>query len=197
MNRLVGYLRRLSWRVARGVARYGFVETGMSVCVHSINSRDRGQMVGYLGLGLSLGKWPQPSLCHCKVLGWLWPCSGSSSRTVSTGAAGNGRTSGLGMATTSGSTGCHSPSSGSGTPVLTKKVIGPPCPSRHVADRLSPATIEQHPDSRYPRTGFRYSLRSTYVPPHAGAYSPGSAHAVPDGFPNFVLGSGQLRRWSG
>ena len=33
MNRLVGYLRRLSWRVARGVARYGFVETGMSVCV--------------------------------------------------------------------------------------------------------------------------------------------------------------------
>ena len=86
-------------------------------------------MVGYLGLGLSLGKWPQPSLCHCKVLGWLWLCSGSSGRTVSTGAAGNGRTSSLGVSTTSGSAGCHSPSSGSGTPVLTKKVIGPPCPS--------------------------------------------------------------------
>ena len=150
-------------------------------------------MVGYLGLGLSLGKWPQPSLCHCKVLGWLWLCSGSSGRTVSTGAAGNGRTSSLGVSTTSGSAGCHSPSSGSGTPVVTKKVIGPPCPSRHVADRLSPATIEQHPDRTDPcrvvLAVCRDPLKLFHMPEFV--FLAPLAEGLPDRFPNFVLGRGQ------
>ena len=60
-------------------------------------------------------------------------------------------------------------------------------------DRLSPATIEKHPDSRYPRTVV-FAIRCN---PLKFLHMPelillaALTQRLPDSFPNFVLGSGQ------